>query len=663
MRSGKACMDGRFSYRSLASTRRTNQTWRRSGWHLALGSLIMAALALILSACGANHGLDAQRELESHDILVRLRDATDSGETNHGGASLSGATVAGVIEVFVEHAEWIHEVLFILDEAPQPHVVTEPPYAISIDTTELLDGEHRLRVQARSADGAAPDAVDVIFYVVNNDDPEGEGGAADEDAGEGEDAGGGEEGAPSDDHVPNEAPAISLPAAAEALVGEPLALEASVFDDGRPSGTLRVSWSKASGPGQVDFTRPDSAKTAATFSAAGRYRLSAIATDGELSSEASVEVEVSAVAEEPRHPLDGDFDGPIRITRGGVYSGRWASDDPRVPAVLILTTEPVVIENSVITGPGHLISTDFHMTTRLTVRNTYGFGQNPNVRGRAPGRFIHVESFADLVVENNYLEGTSGIYVHRWLGGGTVKIRFNEARNVVGLLSDGNGSWLTGNDQFMYAQFVQFNSVHDIADAEIAWNQVINTPGESRTEDVISLFDSSGLPASPISVHDNFIWGSYPKDPAVHTFSGGGIMLGDGGGKHQLALHNQVVNVANYGIAIAGGSHHRIVRNRVVSSGRLEDGTRIDSANVGIYIWDQYPHPFEDNAGFDNVVGYSQIRPNGTEFRNDWWIPDAHAWEGNTRLRGSVTRETELAELERWKEKLRNANITIGVRD
>src|SRR5690606_1582499 len=136
------------------------------------------------------------------------------------------------------------------------------------------------------------------------------------------------------------------------------------------------------------------------------------------------------------------------------------------------------------------------MTTRLTVRNTYGFGQNPNVRGRAPGGFIHVESFADLVVENNYLEGTSGIYVHRWLGGGTGKIRFNEARNVVGLLSDGNGSCLTGNDQFMYAQFVQLNSVHDIADAEIAWNQVINTPGESRTEDVISLFDSSGLPAS-----------------------------------------------------------------------------------------------------------------------------------------------------------------------
>src|SRR5690606_35478446 len=66
-----------------------------------------------------------------------------------------------------------------------------------------------------------------------------------------------------------------------------------------------------------------------------------------------------APLELPDDVLAAEFDGPIRIREGGVYSGRWASDDPSVPAVLILTSEPVVIENSIVTGPGHLIATEF----------------------------------------------------------------------------------------------------------------------------------------------------------------------------------------------------------------------------------------------------------------------------------------------------------------
>lgn len=359
--------------------------------------------------------------------------------------------------------------------------------------------------------------------------------------------------------------------------------------------------------------------------------------------------------------LQGSFDPPIRITAGGTYSGKWASTDPDVPAVMVITDEPVTIENSILTGPGHLVSTDFHTTTDLTVRNTYGLGQNPNEYGRPPGRFLHVESFSQLIVENNYLEGTMGIYVHRWMGGGTVKILFNRALNVIGLWSDGAGSWLRGDSQFSYAQFVQFNSVHDIPDAEVAWNEVVNLPWQSRTEDVISMFDSSGTPDSPISVHDNFIRGSYPADPANHSFSGGGILLGDGGGGYQEAFHNQVVSVANYGIAIAGGRHIRIARNRVVSAGLLEDGTRIASANVGIYIWNQYRRPFGDNAGSDNVVGYVQRPSVGSAVRNDWWVPDAASWSGNRRLEGPVSQDTERAEFDRWVEKLRTANVRLGV--
>src|SRR5690606_21450239 len=215
---------------------------------------------------------------------------------------------------------------------------------------------------------------------------------------------------------------------------------------------------------------PASATTSVVFSAAGQYLVRARVTDGELSSEDTIEVSVHVEGSDqpedpepptdPDDPMDGDFDGPIRITQGGVYTGRWASDNPGVPAVRIETSEAVVIEDSVITGPGHLISTDYHETSNLTVRDTYGFAQNPNVRGKAPGRFIHIESFSNLIVENNYFEGTSGIYAHRWLGGGTVKIRYNVARNVNGMWSDGNGSWLKGNNDYSFVQFVQFNKVN-----------------------------------------------------------------------------------------------------------------------------------------------------------------------------------------------------------
>lgn len=358
--------------------------------------------------------------------------------------------------------------------------------------------------------------------------------------------------------------------------------------------------------------------------------------------------------------LTQSFDPPIRITKGGTYSGNWKSTDPNVPAVMIYTDEPVTIENSIITGPGHLVSTDFHTTTDLTVRNTYGYGQNPDERGRPPGRFLHIEMFSKLIVENNYLEDTMGIYAHRWVGGGTVKILFNRAFNIVGLWSDGDGSWLRGENQFSYAQFVQLNSVHGVSDAEIAWNEVINLPGQSRTEDVINIFDSSGTPASPISIHDNFIRGSYPADPRTQSFSGGGILLGDGGGGYQVAFHNQVINVGNYGIAIAGGTNNRIARNRVVSAGILKDGTRIASANVGMYIWNQYGQPFGNNTGTENVVGYIQWGSGDNAIRNDWWVPDASSWNHNMRLDGPVDLEAERAEADRWAEKVRTANVRIG---
>jgi RHS repeat-associated protein len=74
------------------------------------------------------------------------------------------------------------------------------------------------------------------------------------------------------------------------------ALNGQVLDDGLPVGsTLRIQWSKLSGPGTVTFNSPTSAVTTATFSAHGIYVLQLTANDGEAQSSDLVEVRVETL--------------------------------------------------------------------------------------------------------------------------------------------------------------------------------------------------------------------------------------------------------------------------------------------------------------------------------------------------------------------------------
>jgi RHS repeat-associated protein len=70
----------------------------------------------------------------------------------------------------------------------------------------------------------------------------------------------------------------------------PATLNGIAFDDGLPSGTLTVSWSKVSGPGDVLFADPSNPKTTATFTVAGDYILRLTADDSALSSSDDVRI-------------------------------------------------------------------------------------------------------------------------------------------------------------------------------------------------------------------------------------------------------------------------------------------------------------------------------------------------------------------------------------
>ncbi|MFC3833524.1 hypothetical protein [Deinococcus rufus] len=302
------------------------------------------------------------------------------------------------------------------------------------------------------------------------------------------------------------------------------------------------------------------------------------------------------------------YAAPIVITAGGTYSGNWESLDPTVPAVTVNTTAPVVIEDCRVRGRGRLISAT-RPGTQLTVRGCTGQGLNPNVTTRGMGRFVHAEGFTSVTVERNTLTNTSGIYLYAWNGQGTapVTVRSNLARDLDGRFSDGQDGWQTA---FYRVQFVQLNAVRNAPNVEIAWNRVENTPGLGHVEDTINLYASSGTAGSPIRVHRNLIRGAYGVPPSG-SYSGGGIMLGDGSGSaYQVAEQNTVLETSNYGVAVAGGNHMRVTGNTVLGTGQLADGTILDAdPDAGIYLRDYKNDPahlVSSVVASGNTVGWGR---------------------------------------------------------
>lgn len=157
---------------------------------------------------------------------------------------------------------------------------------------------------------------------------------------------------------------------------------------------------------------------------------------------------------------------------------------------LIETGQPVVIENIYIRSTKQGIDSRA-WNTNLVVRNTYGVGTNPNIAGKRKGQFVNLEELASVTLENNWIEGyQAGLRAMNFdantkatRSGQTVHVRYNQGRNVDGRESDGNGGYRFADSRA--GQAFGLNSVfRGIAD--IAWNEIINLPFQSETEDVIS---------------------------------------------------------------------------------------------------------------------------------------------------------------------------------
>lgn len=142
-------------------------------------------------------------------------------------------------------------------------------------------------------------------------------------------------------------------------------LHGTATDDGLPLGSvLTLSWSKVSGPGQVEFSPADSGRTSAAFSEPGHYLLNLTATDSEFSASDQVEIEVHG-----NRPPEVDA-GPDRAAGlNEVIRLAGAAGDDQMPAEV-----PLAIAWSVVRGPGQVSfanRSDPHTTASFSALGTY----------------------------------------------------------------------------------------------------------------------------------------------------------------------------------------------------------------------------------------------------------------------------------------------------
>ncbi len=357
------------------------------------------------------------------------------------------------------------------------------------------------------------------------------------------------------------------------------------------------------------------------------------------------------------------YAAPIVITHGGTYTGNYRSDASAVPCVRVATTEAVVLDGCRLTGPGNLVEAG--EGADLTVRNCRGQGLAPTVDNQAPGHFLDTYRARRLAVEHNYFAQTGGIVVNRWGGSGapgqTLTVRYNQARNL-------DGRWRNGGST--HCSFLLLNTVQHLVGADIAYNEVINTPDQSLVEDNLNFYNSSGTARSPLRAHDNFVRGAYPFPAAGGYFTGTGLttdgdaQTADGASAYIEADHNQFVATGNAAMNLAAGHDIYYHDNRAVTSGLLPGGHRFNATNAGLGVFNFYHQPagaFGNNRVENNTVGYvnwgsADPLPDRQDLSAGACAPCA----GTQHLPNPITLATEDNEAVLWQQKLQQAGVTVG---
>lgn len=380
-------------------------------------------------------------------------------------------------------------------------------------------------------------------------------------------------------------------------------------------------------------------------------------------------------------------DAAITANGSNVFEGNWFqqnyADNPggngHGAAVVIKTTQPVIIRNSLIKARRYCIHWDVSPID-LTVENCVMQCLDPLQAQEAAGPAMSIIAPKNLIVEHCTFIGGGGIQIEETATPTSyVRIRYNRAINIDGRMSDGAGGYVfeaasTVNVYFKSRQFLQLRGNIVIADGEVAWNEVVNYPFISRREDAFSIYGGSGVSGKPFWIHDNAVKGGACTRPYDIKYSGGGFIVEDARDEvtdTSVAQYvdiddNQVIGASNVGLNFVGTgvSHVRARRNRFVSCGRINGlpvyGLGMNSP-INVY----------ENLGSTGPT-YAELEDNGYSWRRDAtseqfngpWLP-VIGNTGNSNTGGYVIAATtdealEAAEWAAWIAKKTAAGVVVG---
>lgn len=297
--------------------------------------------------------------------------------------------------------------------------------------------------------------------------------------------------------------------------------------------------------------------------------------------------------------------------------------------------------------------------------------------GTARGRAFYAFRPRNVKFEYNYLRNTAGGKIEYFSGAATasdtILWRYNRYNNICGG---------TGGD---YRQGLQVQHVTQRPGMEIAYNQIENAPGASRVEDNFNLGESNGTTASPPRVHHNYVRGAYPANPTDGGFTGTGITTDAGsqgvtvanGPNGWLVEDNWLVACMNSCMNIAAGRDNKYRRNKIVVSGKLADGRRLNGVNNAVSIFRGQPYSteqfdgneitgndiFVNSANGENHYYENSLDPGVSDFRR-YVGPNSKALvAGNTlnTYRDGATYADEQATLKDWQAYLTANKIQVGV--
>lgn len=437
-------------------------------------------------------------------------------------------------------------------------------------------------------------------------------------------------------------------------------------------GGVYNSWTPSLGAHTLKVTAYSAADATGTSGSPLVIHFSVSSTSSSIPTPTPVPASTATPAPSTAPPAVGsaepaNYSAPITITQGGTYSGNWKSNDSGVIAVTINAgSAPVIIQNCHIAGPGRLIQLNWG--GNLTVKNCYFYGKDPTADNVTRGRAIAAAGFSNLVVENNSFEHTGTVIaMDNYNGDGTanqtLKVRFNLVHNIDGRYRN------SGEEN---ANFVAVQNFHGSGGnprfGEIAWNQVINEPFNSKTEDLINFYSAGGRTDSWFKVHDNLLKGSYSADPVNGNNTGSGMIVdgdqtADSNAKTAFieSYGNTVLSTTNAGMNISAGHDIHYYNNRIISSGKIADGRTLAASWAGVAIWNVASGIY--NAVIDNnVIGWAKpgyhspyndrqdisANENGG-VRNNAFLPDA-----------PITVQMEADEVARFQQKIQAQAIRIG---